>query len=310
MSLLIQGLKQYEAVLVGESIILQLVETSYHSSKDYLIDGEPRNINSAQITLNKDSSIKKITKGTRKIVGMNLVDGSYVDYATYSSQRDKYDVDGEPEYPTLEEEYQHKKLMQPYQGSEWVYEETPDTYEDIQINIVGEVADTGCQHIENALALGQGKFNNSGYYRVNLKGVIAATVAKFSKEFELPAHHSSSGIEFVQLGGSYVFNNSFKYNNDLKSSGGYRVVTTLQAAKEVVYQVEQDTWKYLSLKYGTNLKVTPSSASVIHGKIASIQSRVNSLEVKTKSDSTHRLLKKEIVELQDALYSIIKGESN
>lgn len=310
MSLLIQGLKQYEAVVVGESIVLQLAETSYHSSRDYLIDGELRNISSAQITLNKDSIIKKVIKGTRKIVGMNLVDGSYVEYSTYLSQRDQYDADGEPEYPTLEEEYQHKKLMQRYQGSEWVYEETPDTYEDIEIKIVGEVADTGCPHITNALALGQGKFNNSGYYRVNLKGVIANIVSKFSKQYDLPEHHSSSGVEFVQLGGSYVFNSSFKYNNDLKSSGGYRVVTTLQAAKEVVYQVEHDTWKYLSLKYGTNLKVTPASASVIHGKIASIQARVINLEVKQKSDSTHRLLKKELVELQDALYSIIKGETN
>lgn len=310
MSLLIQGLKQYEAVLVGESIILQLAETSYHSGNDYLIDGESRKINSAQITLNKDSTIKKIIKGTRKIVGMNLVDGSYVDYPVFAAQRDKYDVDGEPEYPTLEEEYQHKKLMQTYQGSEWVYEETPDTYEDLQINMVGEVADTGCPHITNALALGQGKFNNSGYYRVNLKGVIATTVGKFAKEYELSTHQSSDSIEYVQMGGSYVFNSSFKYNSDTKNTGGYRVVTTLQAAKEVVYQAEQDTWKYLSLKYGTNLKVTPDSASVIHEKIASIQSRVGSLEVKTKSDSTHRLLKKEIVELQDALYSIIKGESN
>lgn len=308
MSLLIQGLKQYEAVLVGESVILQLAETSYHSSNDYLIDGESRKIGSAQITLNKDSTIKKIIKGTRKVVGMNLADGSYVDYHVYRRQLDKYDVDGEPEYPTLEEEYQHKKLMQTYQGSEWVYEETPDTYEDIQINIVGEVADTGCQYIENALALGQGKFNNSGYYRVNLKGVIAATVDKFAKEYELATHQSSDSIEYVQMGGNYVFNNSFKYNTDIKNTGGYRVVTTLQAAKEVVYQVEHDTWQYLSLKYGTNLKVTPASASVIHGKIASIQGRVNNLEVKQKSDSTLRLLKKEIVELQDALYSIIKGE--
>ena len=310
MSLLIQGLKQYEAVLVGESIVLQLAETNYHSSKDYLIDGEPRNISSAQITLNKDSTIKKIIKVPRKVVGVNLVDGSYVDYQTYSSERDKYDVDGEPEYPTLEEEYQHKKLMQTYQGSQWVYEETPDTYEDIQINIVGEVADTGCPHITNALALGQGKFNNSGYYRANLKGVVAATLDKFAKEYELTTHQSSDSIEYVQMVGSYVFNSSFKYNSDLKNSGGYRVVTTLQAAKEVVYQVEHDTWQYLSLKYSTNLKVTPTSASVIHGKIASIQNRVISLEVKTKSDGTHRLLKKEIVELQDALYSIIKGESN
>ena len=311
MSLLIQGLKQYEAVLVGESIVLQLAETNYHSSKDYLIDGEPRNISSAQITLNKDSTIKKIIKGTRKIIGMNLVDGGYVDYHVYRQQLDKYDVDGEPEYPSLEEEYQHKKLMQTYHGSQWVYEETPDTYEDIQINIVGEVADTGCQHIDNALALGQGKFNNSGYYRVKLKGVIAATLDKFAKEYELPTHQNSDSIEYVQMGGNYVFNNSFKYNNDLKSGcGGYRVVTTLQAAKDLVYQVEHDTWQYLSLKYSTNLKVTPTSASVIHGKIASIQNRVISLEVKTKSDGTHRLLKKEIVELQDALYSIIKGESN
>lgn len=309
MNLLIQGLKQYEAVLVGESIVLQLSETNYHSSRDYLIDGESRTIGASQVILNKDSIIKKVIKGTRKIVGMNLVDGSYVAYSQYIIERDQYDVDGEPEYPTLEEEYQHKKLMQTYQGAQWVYEETPDTYEDIEIKIVGEVADTGCQHIENALSLGQGKFNNSGYYRVNLKGVIGATVDKFSKEFNLPAHHSSSGIEYVQLGGSYVFNSSFKYNNDVKNSGGYRVVTTLQEAKDVVYQVENATWQYLSLKYGTNLKVTPASASVIHGKIASIQNRVNSLEVKQKSDSTLRLLKKEIVELQEALYSIIKGEN-
>lgn len=310
MSLLIQGLKQYEAVLVGESIVLQLAETSYHSSKDYLIDGESRNISSAQITLDKDSIIKKVIKGTRKIIGVSLTDGSYVAYSQYNIECGQYDVDGVPEYPTLEEEYQHKKLMQTYQGAEWVYEETPDTYEDIEIKIVGEVADTGCQHIENALSFGQGKFNNSGYYRVNLKGVIAATVDKFSKEFNLPTHHSSSGIEFVQLGGSYVFNSSFKYNNDLKSHGGCRVVTTLQDAKGVVYQVEKDTWKYLSLKYSANLKVTPASASVIHGKITSIQNRVSVLEVKQKSHSTYHQLKKDIVELQDALYSIIKGETN
>ena len=249
MSLLIQGLKQYEAVVLGNSIVLQLAENTYLGHRQYLVDGEVRDINNVQVVLNKDSTIQKLIKGTRKIVGLNLLDGSYVNYQTYCKQANMYeDEDGNNDYPTLEEEYQHKKLMQTYQGSQWVYEETPDTYEDIEIKIVGEVADTGCKHIENALSYGQGKFNNSGYYRVNLKGVIAATVDKFSKEFDLPAHHSSSGIEYVQLGGSYVFNSSFKYNNDVKNSGGYRVVTTLQAAKDVVYQVENDTWQYLSLK--------------------------------------------------------------
>lgn len=309
MSLLIQGLKQYEAVVVGESIILQLADNSYLSHRNYLVDGEPREINNTQVVLNKGAVIQKVIKGTSKIIGLTLLDGSYVDYHTYIKQGNMYeDEDGNPNYPSLEEEYQHKKLMQKYQGSQWVYETTPETYEDIDINIVGEVADTGCIYIENALAFGQGKFNNSGFYRVNMKGVIANAVGKFSKETGLELHQSSDNIEYVQLGGSYVFNSSFKYNNVFKSSQ-YRVVTTLQAAKEVVYEVENDTWKYLSLKYGTNLKVCSDSASVIHAKITGIQSRVNVLEVKTKSDGTLRLLKKEIIELQEALYSIIKGET-
>lgn len=310
MSLLIQGLKQYEAVVVGESIIVQLAENTYLSHRLYTIDGETRELNNAQVVLKKGSVIKKVIKGSSKIIGLNLTDGSYVDYSLYCKQLNMYeDEDGNPDYPSLEEEYQHKKLMQKYQGSEWVYEETPDTYEDIHITYVGEVADTGCKYIQNALALGQGKFNNSGYYRVNLKSVVADTVEKFAKEYNLSIHTSTSGVEYAQVNGSYVFNSSFKYNDSLKQSGGYRVVTTLQAGKDVVYQVENNTWQYLSLKYGTSLKVTPNSASVIHGKIASIQSRVGSLEVKQKSDSTLRLLKKEIVELQDALYSIVKGET-
>lgn len=310
MSLLIQGLKQYEAVVVGDSIIIQLAENTYLGHRKYLVDGEAREFNEAQVVLKKGSVIKKVIKGSKKIIGLNLVDGSYVDYSLYCKQLNMYeDEDGNKDYPSLEEEYQHKKLMQKYQGSQWVYEEIPDTYEDIHITYVGEVADTGCRYIENALALGQGKFNNSGYYRVNLKSVIADTVEKFAKEYNFSTHTSTSGVEFVQMNGSYVFNSSFKYNSCIKQSGGYRVVTTLQDAKSVVYQVETDTWQYLSLKYGTSLKVTPTSASVIHSKIASIQSRVGSLEVKQKSDSTLRLLKKEIAELQDALYSIIKGET-
>lgn len=307
MSLLIQGLKQFEAVIVGGSIIIQLAENSYLNHRSYLVDGEAREISNTQVVLNKGSLLQKVIRGTSKIIGLNLTDGSYVDYSTYIKQGNMYeDEDGNPDYPTLEEEYQHKKLMQKYQGSQWVYETTPETYEDIEITIVGEVADTGCTYIENALAFGQGKFNNSGFYRVNMKGVIANTVHKFSKETGLELYQSSDNIEFVQMGGSYVFNSSFKYNNVFKRSQ-YRVVTTLQAAKEVVYEVENDTWKYLSLKYGTNLKVTKDSANVIHEKISGIQNRVNNLEVKAKSDATLRLLKKDIVELQEALYSIIKG---
>lgn len=308
MNLLISGLAQYEAVIVGESMILQLAENTYLSHRDFLIDGEHRTINSPQLTLNKDSMIKKIIKGQKKIIGLNLIDGSYVDYPTYVEQRDRYDVDDYSEYPSLEAEFEHRKLMQTYEGSEWVYEETPDTYEDINIKIVGEVSDTGSEYIENALSYGQGKFNNSGFYRLDLIGVITNTVNKFAKHYELTTYNSgTSSVEFIQMGGSYVFNSSFKYNNCFKSSR-YRVVTTLLEAKVLENEVANDTWKYLSLKFGTNLKVTSDSAKIIHEKLCSVQTRVNVLDVKQKSVTTLRLVKKEIAELQEALYNIIKGE--
>lgn len=309
MSLLIQGLNQYEAIVVGDSIVLQLTPTQYAQTQEYLIDGEIRQVCSPQITLNKDSTIKLVNKGGVNTVAIKRADGVVVPYADYIRIRDAYTEDGEPCYPTLEEEFAHRKLLQEYDGSEWVKETIPDTYQDIEIKVAGEVADTGCEHIENALSYGQGKFNNSGYYCVNALSVISKTVEKFAKEYSMITHQSSGGIEYVQMGGSYVWNSSFKYNSYFRN-GGKRVCVTLQDAKEVVYTVENDTWKYLTLKYGTTLKVTPESASVIQGKIASIQNRVNSLDVKQKSDGTLRLLKKEIVELQEALYGIIKGETD
>lgn len=311
MNLLISGLAQYEAVIVGESMILQLAENTYLSHRDYLIDGEHRTINSPQLTLNKDSVIKKIIKGSKQIIGLTLKDGSYVGYRTYVAQRDKYAVGewgDDVEYPSLEAEFEHRKLMQSYEGSEWVYEETPDTYEDVNIKIVGEVADTGSEYIENALSYGQGKFNNSGFYRLDLLGVITNTVNKFAKQYELTTYNSgTSSVEFIQMGGSYVFNSSFKYNNCFKSNR-YRVVTTLLEAKVLENEVANDTWKYLSLKFGANLKVTSDSAKIIHEKLCSVQARVNGLDVKQKSESTLRLVKKEITELQEALYNIIKGD--
>lgn len=308
MNLLISGLAQYEAVVVGESMILQLAENTYLSHRDYLIDGEHRILNSHQLTLNKDSSIKKVIKGHKKVIGLNLINGSYVDYPTYVAHRDRYEDEEYAAYPSLESEFEHRKLMQTYEGSEWVYEETPDNYEDINIKIVGEVADTGSEYIENALSYGQGKFNNSGFYRLDLLGVITSTVNKFAKQYELTTYNSgTSSVEFIQMGGSYVFNSSFKYNNCFKSNR-YRVVTTLLEAKVLENEVANDTWKYLSLKFGANLKVTSDSAKIIHEKLCNVQARVNGLDVKQKSESTLRLVKKEITELQEALYNIIKGE--
>lgn len=281
MNLLIQGLARYEAVIVGDSMVVQMTEGNYVGHVNYTVDGEPRTLTTTQVIINKDSVIKKLIKGTSKTVGLLLTDGTTVEYSQWVADSKKYDFDGEPDYPSLEEEYEHKKYMQRYLGSQWIQEQAPDTLEDIEIKIVGEAVDTGSPYIENALAYGQGKFSNSGFYRVKVLSSISDVVEKFAKDYEFKTHTSSSGLEFIQMNGSYVFTSGFKHTGYFKNSG-FIVVNTLQQAQDIVAEIKETTRQYLTLKYGTNLKVTPASASIIQGKISAIQSRVNSLEVKQK----------------------------
>ena len=308
MNLLIQGLARYEAVIVGDSMVVQMTEGTYVGHVNYTVDGEPRTLNTTQVIINKNSVIKKLIKGATKTVGLLLTDGTTVDHSQWLADSRKYDFEGEPDYPSLEEEYEHKKYMQRYLGSQWIQDQVPDALEDIEIKIVGEAVDTGSPYIENALAYGQGKFNNSGFYRVKVLNIISDVVQKFAQDYEFKTHSSSSGLEFIQMNGSYVFTSGFKHTSYFKNSG-YNIVSSLQHAQEIVSDIKETTWQYLTLKYGTNLKVTPASASIIQGKISVIQSRVNSLEVKQKSDGTLRAVKKEINDLLEGLYAIIKGDN-
>ena len=175
-----------------------------------------------------------------------------------------------------------------WNGFKPVYEEQPETIEDVEITVVGTYQDTGSDFIQSALSIGKVSFAPyNGLYKVTLLAVamdeynkFVAENAEYIKEhsikMELPTH---SGLKFLQVDNAYIFTNC---GVEAIEKPTVKVVTDLEQAKEL----ETNMRRFVRTRLNTALfkeKISKEDKMHIICEVERIQDKVRSLSVYSRA---------------------------
>lgn len=194
-----------------------------------------------------------------------------------------YDEDYEEyQFDSLEHEYEVKKEWERVKVATPVYEETPETLEPVEIELIGEQIDTGSKFISTPYQLGKAFFNKEGgLFSLSKFSIASDEVKVVRNEFkeaniDIPTH---SGLEYVKVNGSYVFTNAPSY---IKRSCYPSVLTSLQDAKDIEEAVRREVRSLMLVA----IKPTVASDTTIKDildMLSGLERSIKSIDVKQKS---------------------------
>lgn len=289
---LITMLNDFEAVTSGDVMIIQLP-----SSRKWDIDGkriETSYGKGTQVSVAKDAVISTVTSAQRVL--KYYVNG---DSEISSERMNAYraDFDYGDNYPDLETEFEHRKLLAELDKFTPVYEETPEVLIPIEYRVIGEFTDTGSDYIETALTYGKGRFYNNemSFFKLNVTGLLGNELQKFAKEKGLTFSNSThSGYRYAQINGVYVSEKAWETR---LQEGSTQYHPTLTSAKQAEQTLVGELRQMLNAKFNYS-KLDGLLINEIYGDLRRIKGYVQELEVKVKSDNTKRLAIRAIDELQ------------
>ena len=223
----------------------------------------------------------------------NAIDGEY------------HDEDGYYNFPDLDTEYRVKKELQTFIETWKRFEEPqPDTYEEIKLEVVGEVIDTGSKFIQTPLQFGFTNFKGGGFFKVYLSDIAKdeweKMVLKYGQTYEMKnAKHSN--IRYAQFDGKYIYDDTIRGIRE----NHYHVANTLNEAKSVEATMRKLVREPIIRQLNKNKQITVDKASVILSKLYSLKNHLLKVEpkVKTQHDysSSLKVAKSLISELEDYL---------
>lgn len=236
-------------------------------------------------------SIKIVHKGKRYTKHYQL-DNEIISTDEYSSRllhlTEPYiDEDGEYDFPDLDTEYRVKKGLQELQKYSPVMEQSPDTYEDVDIDLAGEITDTGSEFIKTPLAYGAYKFKNSNLFIIQPYEIIYHQFMEVCKNDDVDYQLSSSNsIRFVKIDGEYVLTGMKESNQ--KDTKEY--FTDLEKARDREKHLREEVSQRIYIHYSKK-RLDVVLAKNILGDLESLQRVIEELDVKTKSSQQHRTAK-------------------
>jgi hypothetical protein len=289
---LIAMLNYFEAVTSGDVMIIQLP-----ANRVWDIDGKrvasPYG-KGTQVSVAKDAVISTVTSAQRVL--KHYVNG---DSEISSELMNEYraDFDYGDNYPDLETEFQHRKLLADLGKYTPVYEKTPEVLIPIEYRVIGEFTDTGSDYIETALTYGKGRFYNNemSFFKLNVTGLLGNELQRFAKEKGLTFSNSThSGYRYAQINGLYVSEKAWETR---LQEGSTQYHPTLTSAKKAEQTLVGELRQMLNAKFNYS-KLDGLLINEIYGDLQRIKGYVQELEVKVKSDNTKRLAIRAIDELQ------------
>jgi hypothetical protein len=301
MTLKIENLKEFEAVQAGDVVIVQL-PTRYSG---YMLSD--RIINGGQITMSKDETIYRYIAPKLTWIKTVLKDGSEMTPQEVNAIHNKYyDEDDERiVYPSLEEEFEHRKVLETISQGEKVYLEEEAIKEPVQYIVVGVLKDTGNPFIETAISYGKGRFytGDTSFFKLNVTAVIGDTLKKFAIEAQLPFSNSNhSGYKYAKIKDQYVIGNGSKWEKQSDNSFSY--FPTLNAAQTYEDNLRKEIRDYLLAKFNMNI-VGKVAAAEIFSDLQGILKRVESLNVMKKSDDEKRYTEQAIQRLMKKMGELV-----
>jgi len=291
-------LNDYEAVVSGDVMIIQLP-----ISRKWDIDGkriETSYMKCQQFSVAKDAIISLVTPPQRTLKYYTK-DGIDIPSERMSAYRAEYDYGDN--YPSLEVEFEHRKLLAELDKFTAVYEESPEILTPIEYKIIGEFTDTGSDFIETPLTYGKGRFynNETSFFKLNVTGLLGNELQKFAKERGLSFDNSNhSGYRYAKIDGVYVSEKAWE--NRLQE-GSAQYYPTLSSAIGTEQALVGELRLMLNAKFNYN-KVDGVLVNEIYNELTYIKNKVIFLDVKAKHDTDKKITLNRIDKLINRLGEI------
>lgn len=284
-------LRQHEAVQCGDVLIVQLGTGQYAVSGNKL----ERTYNS-QIPIAVGEILQTYTAPIKKLLKITTVGGG--DY----SAEEYYSLNGidVEDFETLEEEYQHRKLLQSLHEGEKVYEETPEVFSPVEITVVGEFKDTGSKYINTPLVYGNARFSNyeNSFYRLDVTQLFIDVITQFAMDNGLHLEkNTNNSWKFCKIDDQYIASST---QLEKYADNAVRMCASLEDAKGLENSIRSEINTYLRGRFnrtGLN-KIT---AAQVFTEIEGVRKRVQQLEVKQKHSSEQSSLVRKCTELLNKL---------
>jgi hypothetical protein len=289
-------LKDFEAVVSGNTMVIQLPANRVWDIDGKRIETRYSSV-SPQYSVAIDAVISQVTPAQRTLVKYTL-DGVDITLEQMRGHRRAWD-DGDC-YPDLETEFEHRKLLAELDKAVGVYEETPELLTPIEYKVVGEFTDTGSKFIETPLTYGKGRFypNDTSFFKLNVTGLLGDTLRQFAKErgfsFENSTH---SGYRYAKIDNTYVSTKEWEKKLEENSTQYY---PTLSAAIGAEQTLVAELRQMLNSRFNYS-KLEGLLCSDVFKELEYLLGRVSALEVKAKSESSHRAVIVNIKQLMTKL---------
>jgi len=290
-----KDLEQQQAVLIGNSYIVQL-GSSYDRS-EYRVNGVL--MSSGKVCLESLDDIYKVIPATKQLNYFNL-NGEVFTPKEFEQKSPHiyYDEDYEEyQFDSLEQEYEFKKEWERVKDATRVYDETEESLERVDIDVVGSAVDTGSEFIQTPYQFGKAFFDktNSGIFSVNVYSVACNEVTRLKSQypdtkFEIPTH---SGLTYLQVGGKYIYGGT-STESYVTGNNPTRIVQTLKQAQDLEDDTRQKVRQKIMVQIKGSNELGLNTIKSYHDFLKATLSKVVSLEIKQKDYTSKRSLSESI----------------
>ena len=301
------GLGQNQAVKVGDRYIVCL----YGS---YKVNGEKVQAYNQQVLVDDLKNIVGRVPPKQVVVGYASEDGEEIsveEFNRFSSELYQYwdeDLD-QYSFPDVDTEIEHVKKRARYTKFKSITEDVDEEIHPVEITVVGSAEDTGSRFIETPFQYGKVSHGPSGgIYKVYSGRIARDEVMRLSKanpdvQVDVPSH---GNIEFVKVGGGYVFTKSTREHTWIKDGSSARVFSSLEEAR----QHEEEIRSYVSSLMKMHMFPKKADGKTIQDLVSSLrllEDKVMTLDVKQKSVGQYRILLKM---LQDKIDELVEENND
>lgn len=300
---MINGLQDRQAVKVGEKFLVCL--SQYHIGGELVINGEVVPKPTQQFLVDSIDNIYSRSKTTPVIdYFIDESDLETVSHEQIAEIRKKYynKTLSEYVYPSLDEEFEHRKELLWIKGLKPIYKDLPE-YQDtkFEFKVIGEIAPTGSDFIESALNCGSTTFpGTGGLFKLHATSIAVDEISKFAGE-PYRAENSSTGIRWAKASGSFLFSDKEFWWMESNS----RFFTNLEDAKAEEARIRKTVADRIRIKSNVDI---PSKAAYnkIHNWLKTLSTQAMVISPMKDSRSAKQTLVSQIQQYIRIIESNIK----
>lgn len=208
---MINNLKDYQAVHIvatGKYLVHLPAGTYYFGSKDPI---EIRGYSGQTLTVENPKEIRIGTKAPKTLLFLKNELGERIEVKEYNDFLEsikQYETEFDTfHYPDLETEFEVRRKIDYYEKLEKVYDNPATVLNPVsQIEIVGELSDTGSEFIQSSFEFGQNGFwHGASPFRVNIALVAKDEFKKLQALSDKLTNSDHSGLRYAKFENSYIF---------------------------------------------------------------------------------------------------------